>query len=259
MTKNLLPQILALVALCGLGVAQQPSPSQESNSQAQQPSNPPVAAQPPGETSEKVHIAPGSVIPAELTKSIDAKKAKTGDPVEAKVTQDLKAQNGQVVLAKDTRLIGHVTGAQPRTKEQKQSQLGILFDKAEPKDTASIALPMTIQAIVVPTHSGVVDNSASGQNSGQPMPSPNGMPGNTGRPSTVSPSPSQPVDPSADSGSGHDQGGQPPITAETHGVIGNPNLKLSAAANAGDGSVVRSDKSNVKLDSGTLLLLRVNP
>ena len=36
------------------------------------------------------------------------------------------------------------------------------------------------------------------------------------------------------------------------------NLKLSDAANATEGSLVSSEKNNVKLESGTLLLLRVN-
>jgi len=36
------------------------------------------------------------------------------------------------------------------------------------------------------------------------------------------------------------------------------NLKLSPAPNPTQGSVVSSEKNNVKLDSGTLLLLRVN-
>ena len=51
---------------------------------------------------------------------------------------------------------------------------------------------------------------------------------------------------------------QPEITGNTQGVIGISNLKLSAAPNATQGSVVSSEKNNVKLDSGTLLLLRVN-
>jgi hypothetical protein len=35
-------------------------------------------------------------------KTVDAKKASTGDEVQAKVNQDLKADNGQVVVPKDT-------------------------------------------------------------------------------------------------------------------------------------------------------------
>jgi hypothetical protein len=42
-------------------------------------------------------------------------------------------------------------------------------------------------------------------------------------------------------------------------VVGISNLKLSPASNPAQGSVVSSDKNNVKLESGTLLLLKVNP
>jgi hypothetical protein len=52
---------------------------------------------------------------------------------------------------------------------------------------------------------------------------------------------------------------QPAINGNTQGVVGISNLKLSAAADATQGSVLSSEKNNVKLDSGTLMLLRVNP
>jgi hypothetical protein len=47
------------------------------------------------------------------------------------------------------------------------------------------------------------------------------------------------------------------ITADTQGVVGISNLKLSMVSNTTPGSVVSSEKSNVKLESGTLMLLRV--
>jgi hypothetical protein len=52
---------------------------------------------------------------------------------------------------------------------------------------------------------------------------------------------------------------RPPITAQTQGVVGISNLTLtSTASNPAEGSVVSSDKNNVKLESGTMMLLRVN-
>ena len=51
---------------------------------------------------------------------------------------------------------------------------------------------------------------------------------------------------------------QQAIRGDTKGVVGIENLKLSAAADATHGSVVSSEKGNVKLDDGTFLLLRVN-
>jgi hypothetical protein len=50
----------------------------------------------------------------------------------------------------------------------------------------------------------------------------------------------------------------PPITAQTQGVVGMSNLKLANTTDANLGSVVSSEKSNVKLESGTLMLLRVS-
>ena len=49
-----------------------------------------------GQSGEAPLIAPGSVIPVQLAKSIDAKKVKTGDEVEAKVTEYLKQRMGRL-------------------------------------------------------------------------------------------------------------------------------------------------------------------
>ena len=52
---------------------------------------------------------------------------------------------------------------------------------------------------------------------------------------------------------------RPAITGNTQGVVGISDLQLAKAANATDGSVVSSEKNNVKVESGTLMLLKVNP
>jgi len=46
-----------------------------------------------------------------------------------------------------------------------------------------------------------------------------------------------------------------PITGETHGVVGISNLKLSAA-NEAEGSIVSSEKSNMKLQSAVFEFCR---
>jgi len=51
---------------------------------------------------------------------------------------------------------------------------------------------------------------------------------------------------------------RPHITGNTQGVVGIDNLKLEAGQNATQGSVLTSEKNNVKVESGTMLLLRVN-
>ncbi len=204
-------------------------------------------------------IAPGSVIPVELTKTVDAKKAKTGDEVIAKVTQDMKTGTGEVIVAKDTKMIGHVTEAQAHSKEQKQSELGITFDKAVSKGS-EMKLPMSIQAIIAPPSNNPTDsgNSASpgpataGTTATSPMSGRNPASGSAAQPQPEA-GPTEGTDAKSAASA------RPQINASTQGVIGIPNLTLATdAQNAAQGSVMTSEKNNVKLESGTMLLLRVS-
>ncbi len=262
--KEVLSGALAAVMLFGgLAITQE---------QAAQPSGVSNSAQnTSGETSPPANsglrFAPGTVIPVELTKSVDAKKAKTGDGVEAKVTQDLKSGSGQIIVPKDSKVMGHVTEAQPRNKEQKESQVGIIFDRAETKAGTAVTMPMSIQAIIAPNALGGGSSNNAPNSSSQPpdtaagasMPSSNAggrtMGSGAGSPSTVSPPPTGGEAPatSETQATPHEQ-----ITANTQGVVGISNLKLSPATNRKQGSVVSSEKGNVKLESGTFMLLRVN-
>src|ERR1043166_9298015 len=94
-------------------------------------------------------LSSGTTLQAELSKSLDAKKAKPGDEVSAKLTQDVKS-NGKVVLHKGSKLVGHVTEAQARSKENAESKLGIVFDKAVLKGGQEVAFNSVIQAVAPP-------------------------------------------------------------------------------------------------------------
>ena len=235
MKSNRIAGIIMAAFLCGAAIAQTAARSA---------------------TSDSDKIAPGVVIPVELTKTVDAKKAKTGDEVFATVTQDLKTSAGEVVLPKDTKVVGHVTEAQARSKEQKESQLAILFDHAILK-TGDMALRTSIQAVVAPQND--VDNG----NSAAAAPPGPGSVGTTqtspmsGRSPVSTPMPTAPSP--GDTGTHPANGGRPEIHANTQGVIGIPNLKLESAPNADGASVLVSEKSNVKMEGGTFMLLRVAP
>jgi hypothetical protein len=234
--------------------AQTPATDSAAPSTSQQPAkqneSPQVNAN-ASQTPNPRRVAPGSVIPVQLTKSIDAKKAKTGDEVLAKVTMDLKANNGEVVFAKDTKVVGHVTEAQARSRDQKESQVGIMFDRAVTK-SGDMALPMSIQAVIGPQNQNSADQpSQAVPTAGGTRPA--GMGGsNQAQPPTAPPSSNDSSNTSAAAPT------RPQITGNTQGVVGISNLNLAAAPDANQGSVLSSDKNNVKLDSGTLMLLRVN-
>jgi hypothetical protein len=256
--RKILTGTFAVLAVIGVSRAQntpQPANQQTAGGQAA----PSTSAQING-----VRIAPGSVIPVELAKTIDSKKLKTGEEVDAEVTQDMKTQDGEVIVAKDTEVIGHVTVAQPRTKEQKESQVGIRFDQAVMKNGIHLHLPMTIQAIVAPPSSNTAANESEGEPASRPVagmpPSNTGVqPGGMGTPTSQQTQTARGATPTGEwpANTSTATNSQPPITGDTKGVVGYLHLELSTAANAADVSVISSEK-NVKLDSGTLLLLRVS-
>jgi hypothetical protein len=252
--RNILTHGALVAALtCGTALTQSTTPSSSTTPPSTPLSTP--QTQPAEADTQTPRIAPGSVIPVELTKTLDAKKAKPGDEVVAKVTKDMKTANGDVLVAKNAKVVGHVTEARARSKEQKESEVGIAFDRAETRD-GDIKLPMSIQAIIGPTPS-----SASGGGGSYDPPGPGTGAGTMTSPMNgrapsggASQQPAQPV-PTG----GTDAQARPPITGHTQGVIGMPDLKLEAnAQGATQGSVVSSEKSNVKLESGTMMLLRVN-
>lgn len=163
---------LVLSTLAFAGTHQNEKAAQPPESPATLPSSPSNPGT--GQSNPALRIAPGTVIPVELTKGIDAKKAKSGNAVEAKVTQDLKAENGEVIVPRDTKVVGHVTEAQPRNKEQKQSQVGIAFGRAVMKNGGDISVPMSIQAIIASSGPRNNSTSASAGPAAQ-APSPGGM------------------------------------------------------------------------------------
>ena len=263
--KNFLTGIFGSAVLC-CGICTFSGAQAATPSSAPQPQQSPAPGQAvpasAAQTNGIHRIAPGSVIPVQLTKSIDAKKMKTGDEVDAKVTEDLKAGNGDVVVPKDTKVVGHVTEAQARSKEQKESQVGIAFDHAVMKNGGDMTLPMSVQAIISQSYLSGGNNGGGGESAGRPSsaPSSGGMAGGGRNSGAGTPQASMPAGGSSDVPASDvpASSAREPITGSTQGVLGLPDVKLSTAAEATQGSVVSSEKNNVKLESGTLLLLRVN-
>jgi hypothetical protein len=298
--KRILVSLFAVPVLWGVSLAQQPTspPSNNSTPQEQQaPATTTPSAQPNGQPAELTpqapqqtpppgnlaahqnpkspggnslqsasasRIAPGTVIPVELTKSIDAKKVKTGDEIVATVTMDLKTNSGEIVVPKDTKVVGHVTEAQTRSKEQKDSQVGIIFDRAVMKTGGEIEMRMSIQAIIAPQGSNSGNaNNGNDQSTAAPGANGSGASSNSGRAARMGGTP--PPAPNASTGSNTPTDdssaatAHEPITGKTEGVVGFRDLKLATIATAASqGSVVSSEKNNVKLENGTFMLLRVN-
>jgi hypothetical protein len=224
-------------------------------------------------------LAEGTAINATLVKPVDAKKAKPGDEVVAKANQDVKS-DGKVMIAKGSRLIGHVTEASAKSKGSAESKLGIVFDKAVSKGQ-EVPLHATVQAI------SAIQASALGS-SGDDMSTPSVGPmgggaaqGNSGggivggarnTVDGVGRSATGAVNQTA-SGVGNvagqagdvDRGavGSTTNTVNTRGsldgtmrgVMGMPGVELNTSAAGQGASTLTSSGKNIHLDSGTQMIL----
>jgi len=235
------------------------------------------------DSSSRASVASGTKIDATLAKSLDAKKNKPGDRVEARTTQNVK-QNGEVVMKKGTRLVGHVTESQARARGRSQSELGIVFDHAILKGGREIPFHATIQALAASQSSlaanagpddmmasGGAMGGASGMASGG-----GGLIGGAGSTagatagSVVNVASSMPVN-AGGMGAGtlntatRSTGAVGGLTSTGHlasnssGVFGMQGLSInSAASSAVQGSMIVSSSRNVHLASGTQMLLRTS-
>jgi len=223
-------------------------------------------------------LANGTTLQAELTKSLDAKKAKPGDEITAKATQDVKA-NGQVVVRKGSKLVGHVTEAQARTKENSESRLGVVFDHAILKDGSEVNFNAVVQALAAAPVSAVAmgsDDMNMGGGAGHPQPMGGGSMGGgvvggatsgigstvggvTNTAGSVASSTTGTVNSTVNGTAGAAVNGT--LNSTSRGVVGLQGLSLSSVASSttnAQTSVISSTTQNVKLDSGTQMVLQVS-
>jgi hypothetical protein len=224
----------------------------------------------------------------ELSNTLKAKKLKVGDKVKAEVSQDVVA-HGKVIIPVETKLVGHVTEVSPRDSTHPESRLGIVFDRILLKHFRDIDFEAVVQAVsqpvvrrsrvdepsqmLPPSMVGGVsrDGPATTPGRGANSSSSNRGGSSTGggaasaslatfqTPITVKQSPSTHVDSSAALlATATESTGKPMSVGMPQGVFGIKGLSLSTAPSASTpGPVIVSNTENVKLDSGTQILLQV--
>lgn len=85
---------------------------------------------------------------AELSKTLDAKKAKQGDVVDAKLTENVQIPNAQE-LPKNTVLEGHVDQV-TASENKSNSTMVVTFDKAKLKDGQELPIKATVVGLSEP-------------------------------------------------------------------------------------------------------------
>jgi hypothetical protein len=114
----------------------------------------------------QVNLQSGTQLAAQLENTLDARHAKLGDRVVMKTTQSVR-QNGEVVVPKGSRLIGHVTDVQQRTRTDNESIIGIAFDRLQ-KGSMNVPIAATIVSISQ-THARAQSSASDDMFGSQPM------------------------------------------------------------------------------------------
>lgn len=287
MRKTITLAVAALLACVSVS-AQAPSQSQSqagSQAKASAKAEASASAQAGGQSAR---VESGTTFEAELSKSLEAKKCKPGDLVEAKATKDVKSSaDGQVVVPKGSKILGRVTEAKARGKGQAESSLGIVFEKAVTKDGREIPLNVVIQAVAASraalaaessAHDTMAMTSATGSAAGSGAASTGGglvggvtstaggaVGATTGAVGGVGQTAGAAVGATTQTAAGVsgavggvgglDAAGN--LTSSSSGALGLRGLVLqSETAGAASGSLITSSTENVRLASGTRFLLR---
>lgn len=251
MNSNLFLAIamFALVALSPARMSSAPAsaqgPNQGPSPQASDATAPPASAD---------SLMPGTVLSVELSKSLDSKKSKANDKIEAKTATDLLV-HGQIVVPRNTKIIGHITEAKAHSKASSGSMVGITFDRMLLKGGRQVPLQATVQAIARPLQINSVGNESDALADAA-----SGMPGR--RPASAADSTAPSIPPKYPTSSIPEPPGLnapntstvSPLGPTSRGVVGMKGLSLQTA---GPVSVLTSNTGNVHLDSGAQLMLRV--
>ena len=227
-------------------------------------------------------LSVGTAFNASLVEPLEARRARPGDLVSAEVAEPVTYERS-VVFPRGTKVIGHIVRATSGGRGRAGSALFIQFDKAILKDGEEVILNAGIQALAVGTVAPVlsdVERTREGESSadlstpaernlataptvsaeptsGEPTSGGDALVVSTiydtPRSSVRAPLFAAPVAQGELSSDGL-------FTPESKGAFGRPDLKVYTPTSQGShGTVLLSAKKNLRLESGTRLLLVVQP
>ncbi|MDD5543324.1 MAG: hypothetical protein PHX83_09125 [Acidobacteriia bacterium] len=238
---------------------------------------------------QQVNVSNNTKVDAVLESTIDARTAKPGDQVAARVTKNVK-QDGKVVIHKGDRLIGHVSSAQAAADANGSSSLGVEFNQLAQGQSVS-NLTTTVSTIVSTPREQTQPQSepmmmpaepmatgsmgASGSSTTTARGSGGGLLGGVG--STAN-SATGTLGPAINNTTGAVSGTAQGVTGTAGSVTGSTSATLGnltgatvetprrmiqlssntqASGQAGSSSVFSTKKGNLHLDSGTQMQFRV--
>jgi hypothetical protein len=208
---------------------------------------------------------------------------KPGDKVKAVLAQDL-LEGGKIIARVDSKLIGHVTEIKRRSESDPESRLGVVFDKILLKKHQEVDFQAIVQALappvqrrsrvdepdqMMPPPTVAVSSSFPGQSGGRTASSTTRTTnsataivttmGGTGPMTTVASTPGMNPGDAVSHVKTQASANRPASGGVgMHGVYGLKGIALAApGSRAESGPAIVSNSSDVKLESGTQVILLV--
>jgi hypothetical protein len=211
------------------------------------------------------NVRAGTKVSTQLEGALDARTAKPGQKVKARVRKNVK-EHGRTVIHKGDTLIGHVTNVKSSASGKAGSQIGVSFDQLE-----SHGATVPLNAVVTSVFSAQGAAGMSPEPMSMPEPAPMAMPaGGAGGGGLLGG-----VGAAAGSSIGA-VGGVAGGVGSTAGIAGGAALgghggvglatpihaihlssEASGGASASSNSMLSTHRGNLRLDSGTRMDLRV--
>ncbi|MCU1264710.1 MAG: hypothetical protein JWM21_1028 [Acidobacteria bacterium] len=213
-----------------------------------------------------VHSAQASQSPtvsniiAELTRTVEVKSASAGDELILKALSDVIV-DGQVVIPKGSKLTGKISEVATRGKDQPQTLLAFVVDKAVRKDGSQIPLQAIVAAIAAPAKDSFVEDPTYGMmHSNEPKMIGSGT---TGTASSGALPPSSKASSNAAVATANMKGtmDQPSVLNEdSQGAYGYEGISITwRLLSPPPVTVLATKGKGLKLEAGTQMLLRMAP
>ena len=191
-----------------------------------------------------------STVFAVLTRAVESKNATTGQEVILRTISDVVV-DGEVIIPRDSKLVGHVAEAITKGRDEPQSVLSVIIDKAVRNDRSEVPLQAIIVAVAAPQDKSLSTDPTYGMM-------------HSNEPKMIQMGPGSPATKAASTAAvaTADIKGRMDapllLTRESQGALGYEGLSLSWHLMAPPPVTVFASKGkNVKLDAETQMLLRM--
>ena len=195
-----------------------------------------------------------------LTTSVDTKSATEGQPLTFRIVADLVVK-GIVVIPRDSTVYARISEVHAKSKDQPQSALAIVIEKAKRPDGIEVPLQAIIAAVAAPRDDSLSSDPTYGMlHSNEPKMSGSGA-GSASRAGDLSPSSRASATAAvATAGINGPMEAGFVLNESSAGAIGYEGLALSwGLAAPPPFTIFVSKNKSIKLNAGTQLLLRMAP